>query len=91
MKQQRPRTRFQRCPCAHCVFWRRMLNDPQRLNVQIANAVNIFASDQRRLEIALRDLLALYDRVTDSSGGHGWSTADVKRLEEIRKLCSLQS
>ena len=37
---------------------------------------------------ALRDLLELFERTTGGSGsqGAGWTFADVKRLEEIRKL-----
>ena len=37
---------------------------------------------------ALRDLLAFYDRAAGAPGhtGHGWSVAEVLRLEEIRKL-----
>jgi hypothetical protein len=35
-------------------------------------------------KMALRDLLAFWDRREES----GWHAADVKRLEEIRKLCA---
>jgi hypothetical protein len=35
---------------------------------------------------ALRDALRFYDRVAGTGYGEGWSTADVRRLEEIRKL-----
>jgi hypothetical protein len=36
---------------------------------------------------ALTDLLHFYDRVAGTGQGEGWSTADVLRLEQIRKLC----
>lgn len=40
---------------------------------------------------ALRDLLAFYDRVAEyaakPSHRDGWTTADVQRIEEVRKLC----
>jgi len=37
---------------------------------------------------ALRDLLRFYDRAAGAPGhtGHGWSVAEVLRLDEIRKL-----
>lgn len=42
--------------------------------------------ERQTMRNALGDLLALYDRVANSSGGHGWTASDVKRLEEIREL-----
>lgn len=44
--------------------------------------------DFRLLDVyqeALRDLMCFYNRVTELDG-HGWTAADVKRLEEIRQL-----
>jgi hypothetical protein len=35
---------------------------------------------------AIRDALRFYDRVAGTGRGEGWSTADVLRLEEIRKM-----
>jgi hypothetical protein len=38
-------------------------------------------------EFALRDLLTFYDRATGQSPDHsGYTSADVLRIEEIRKL-----
>lgn len=40
-------------------------------------------------EFALRDLLAFYDHATGQSVDHsGYSSADVLRIEEIRKLAA---
>lgn len=36
---------------------------------------------------ALRDLIAFYDRVAGNvHTGHGWTPAEIKRLQEIRDL-----
>ena len=54
----------------------------------LKNRLSVAITDLTNMRQSLRDLLALYDRVAESSGGHGWTAADVKRLDEIRKLCS---
>lgn len=40
------------------------------------------------LRLALRDLLAFYDRIQNSDD-HGWSADDAKRLAEIRSLVAV--
>lgn len=35
---------------------------------------------------ALRDALRFYDKVSNGTLGEGWTTREVQRLEEIRKL-----
>jgi hypothetical protein len=60
----------------------------RRIDVEMITALSL---DRARIRDALRDLLGLYDRVTTSSGGYGWTAADVKRLEEIRKLAGGES
>jgi hypothetical protein len=42
---------------------------------------------KQTLTAALRDLLLFYDRITGNTrGGDAWTAAEVKRLEQIRKL-----
>lgn len=39
------------------------------------------------LQIALRDMLALYDRAAGNvRTDHGWTAADIQRINEIRSL-----
>lgn len=43
------------------------------------------------LASALRDLIAFYDRVAGNVyTGHGWTPAEMKRLQEIRDLVNRQ-
>lgn len=53
-------------------------------------AKNVFPNDYLALHNALRDLLAFYDRAAGNvRKDSGYTAADVKRLEEIRKLVNL--
>lgn len=50
-------------------------------------ALNASTQDRMAYRQALIDLLSLYDRVAGNvSNGSGWTYADGKRMEEIRKL-----
>jgi hypothetical protein len=54
-------------------------------SVHIAADTIIMLTEERQgLRDALRDLLAYWNHKDD----HGWTAADVKRLEEIRNLVS---
>jgi hypothetical protein len=64
---------------------------PEPASVKIITALTL---DRQFYRDALRDLLAFYDRVSGHQSAEarksegGWTAADVKRLEEIRKLVS---
>jgi hypothetical protein len=56
----------------------------RKIDNNIIKGQNRFISE---LSEALRDLLSFYDRITGNTrGGDAWTAAEVKRLEEIRKL-----
>ena len=59
--------------------------DPDRLPYY--EAIQAVILEKQRLVFALRDALYIYDRATGNIfDDHGWSAADIRRLDEIRKL-----
>jgi hypothetical protein len=59
--------------------------DPDRLPYY--EAIQALILEKVKLVYALRDVLHVYDRVTGNVfDDHGWTAADVRRLDEIRKL-----
>jgi hypothetical protein len=68
-----------------------MRHDPKSKKKRATPArdrLEAYVWEQRRLELriykrALRDMMELWECRDD----HGWTAADVKRIEEIRKLC----
>jgi hypothetical protein len=52
-----------------------------------AEIIQTLTLDRQKMILVLRDLLAFYDRATGQSVDHsGYTSADVLRIEEIRKL-----
>jgi hypothetical protein len=58
-----------------------MFTTPHSENLGVTLII-MLSLDRARLQLALREMLALWDRREDS----GWTAADVQRLAEIRKL-----